>query len=464
MRMITVPLAILRALFITTPRAIPALLNGTASIKEKRMSVLVMSTFGFFMCFAVWMMFGIMRITIQDEFGLSNTQTGLLVATPVFLGSVSRIFLGTLVDRAGGRKVYTLLIFFSTIPIFAASLAQEYWQLLVAGALLGIVGGSFVVGIVYVCHWFPTHFRATAMGIFGAGNMGAIATNFFGPWVIQEWGWRMIPKIYAIAMIITGALFYLFTFTDKNHMGARGKSLREQLSVLTLWKTWRLSQYYSFMFGAFVALALWMPGYYQKEFGLTPAVAAMFALAYGAPGGGARAIGGWLSDKFGPWAITWFSALGSLVCLTILSYPAFSISIPTFDDRGPFIINYVPNIWVFTTSLIGLGLFMSFGKGSVYGTIGVDPDFTHENMGVVMGMVGLVGGLGGFFLPIMFGALEDFFGVRSVDFMLLWGCVLFTIICIVFFDWRSKKNEHIEFLRRKNQGDRIEGELVSDDA
>ena len=385
--------------------------------------VLGMSTFAFTMCFMVWMMFAVLGVPIKELLQLNETQFGLLAATPVLTGSLVRLPLGMLTDRFGGRIVFFILMLVCVLPIYMISMATEFWHFLVLGLFVGLAGGSFSVGIAYVAKWFDKSTQGTAMGIFGAGNAGAAVTKFAAPAIIAAASWQMVPKVYSAIMFITALLFWFLTYEKKEHRVASSVSLGEQLKTLRDPRVWRYCQYYSIVFGGYVALALWMTKYYVQEYELTLQSAALLAACFSLPGGVLRAIGGWMSDKWGAHSVTWWVMWVSWICLFILSYPQTDFTVHTVN--GPQTFHIGLNVYVFTVLMFAMGMAWAFGKASVFKYIS---DEFPTNMGAVSGIVGLAGGLGGFVLPIMFGALVDLTGVRSSCFMLMYGVVWVSLI------------------------------------
>ena len=395
--------------------------------KYKQISVLASSTFAFTICFAVWVMFSIIGIPIHDTLDLNETQFGLLVATPILTGSLIRLPVGMWTDRHGGRIVFFLLMLSTVVPIWLITYATEYWQFLVLGLFVGFAGGSFSVGIAYVARWFSRSRQGFAMGIFGAGNAGAAVTKFVAPTLVVAYGWQMVPRVYAIAMLITAIMFWFFTYTDKNHQAPRSLTIREQLCALKDPKVWKLCQFYSIVFGGYVGLSLWMTKYYINEYGFNIQTAALIAAIFVLPSGVIRAAGGWFSDRYGAHPVTWWVLLVSWICLFFMSYPQTEMTIHTIN--GPLRFNVGLNVWMFTALLFIVGIAWGIGKASVFKYIS---DAYPDNIGVISGIVGLAGGMGGFLLPIMFGALEDITSIRSSIFMLLWGV---TSVSLIWMYW-----------------------------
>ena len=391
-----------------------------------------MSTVAFTVCFMIWMMFAVIGIPIKQALGLNETQFGLLIAMPVLTGSLIRLPLGMMTDKFGGRIVFFVIMISTVIPIYLISFCTEYWQYLVTGLFVGVAGGSFTVGIAYCARWFPKNQQGLAMGIFGAGNTGAAVTKLVAPLIVVAYGWTMVPQVYAVLMLVTAIAFWFFTFTDPSHVAGKSVTIREQLEVLKDPTVWKYCQYYSIVFGGYVALALWMTKYYISEYGFDLKTAALLAAAFSIPGGVLRALGGYFSDRFGAHTITWWVMLVSMVCLFVLSFPHAEFTIKTVT--GPATFNVGLDATTFTVIMFTLGIAFAIGKASVFKYISDD---YPRNIGVISGIVGLAGGMGGFLLPIMFGALVDLTGIRSSSFMLMFGIVWVSLMWMYWTEVRT---------------------------
>lgn len=402
------------------------------SHQQKQISVLTLSTLAFTVCFAVWMMFAVIGIPIKKHLGLSETEFGILVAMPVLTGSLVRLPLGMWTDRFGGRIVFFVLMLSTVLPIWLLAYATSYWQYLLGGLFVGLAGGSFSVGIAYCARWFSKSRQGFAMGVFGVGNTGSALTKLIAPSIVVAYGWQMVPHVYAVAMLVIALLFWVLSYDDPAHHVGGHVTMREQLQALKDPNVWKLCQYYSIVFGGYVALALWMTEYYVSEYGFNLKTAALLATFFSLPGGVLRAVGGWMSDRWGAHRVTWWVLWVSWICLFIMSYPQIDFTISTVDGARTFHLGLGPTM--FTILLFVVGVAFAFGKASVFKYIGDDyPD----NIGVISGIVGLVGGLGGFLLPIMFGVLVDLTGVRSSVFMLMFGVVWVSLIWMYFMEVRS---------------------------
>ncbi|AJX33512.1 major Facilitator Superfamily protein [Burkholderia oklahomensis C6786] len=399
--------------------------------------MLASSTIAFTLCFAVWMMFAILGIPLKKTLGLNDTEFGLVAAMPVLTGSLIRVPLGIWTDRYGGRIVFFILMLVTVVPIWLISYATQLWQFLVLGLFVGLAGGSFSVGTPYVARWFPKARQGLAMGVFGAGNSGAAVNKFVAPALIAAAGtWTIVPRVYSIAMLAMALLFWVFSATDPAHRSINAASLRAQLRVLRNPRVWRYSQYYSVVFGGYVGLSLWLTQYYVGEYGFGIQSAAFLAACFSLPGGVLRAIGGWLSDRYGAYRTTWWVMWVCWVTFFILSYPPTDFTIRSAHGPLGFHLGHTPV--AFTVLLFAVGIAMAIGKASVFKFIA---DEFPDDIGAVSGVVGLAGGLAGFALPILFGALVDLTGVRSTCFMLLYGAVSVSLVWM-YFSFRAERAAH----------------------
>jgi len=402
--------------------------------RRKAWSVLIVSTLSFTVCFMVWMMFGVIGIPIKKMLDLNQTQFGLLTAMPVLTGSLARVPLGIWTDRYGGRIVLTVLMALTVPAIWLMAYATQYWHFLVIGLFVGLAGASFSVGTPYVARWFPKNQQGMAMGIFGAGNSGAAVNKFVAPVLLVGFGWAMVPQVYAAIMAGTVLLFWLFSHHDPAHLVPSNVRFVDQLKALKDPKVLKYCQYYSIVFGGYVALSLWMVQYYIGEYGLDIRVAALLAACFSLPGGVLRAVGGWLSDRYGAHQVTWWVMWVSWICLFLLSYPQTQFTVDTIG--GPRTFHIGLNVYAFTALMFLLGIAWAFGKASVFKYIADD---YPSNIGTISGIVGLAGGLGGFVLPILFGALLDLTGIRSSAFMLMYGVVWVSLIWMYWTEVRRTR-------------------------
>jgi NNP family nitrate/nitrite transporter-like MFS transporter len=387
-----------------------------------------MSTLSFTVCFAVWTIFSIIGVRIKDELGLSETEFGLLIGTPILTGSLSRIFLGIWTDRYGGRLVFTLVMLATSIATVLLAFAHTYEQVLAAALGVGLAGGSFAVGVAYVSRFYPQQRQGTALGIFGVGNVGAAVTKFAAPFVLLAWGWQTVALVWAGVLAVMAVVFY-FTTTDdpvlieRRKTGAPAKPFMLELSALRDVRVWRFAYYYFFVFGAFVALALWLPRYLIGVYGFDIATAGMIGALYSIPASIFRAYGGVLSDRIGARSVLYWSLGVSAVATLVLSLPPTSYVMRGI--KGDITSHFEIGVGAFIVAAFVLGFFMSLGKAAVFKHIA---SHYPGNVGAVGGLVGMIGGLGGFVLPIAFGALNQLTGLWSSCFMLLFVIVAVALV------------------------------------
>ncbi|AHJ68431.1 MFS transporter [Granulibacter bethesdensis] len=392
--------------------------NGTASLlpaepRDGASRALWMSTFAFTICFAVWTIFAIIGVKIRQELHLTETQFGLLLGTPILTGSLSRLLLGIWASRWGGRAVYVAVMLTAGVATLLLSFAHSYETMLLAGLGIGIAGGSFAVGVSYVSPFFSQMKQGTALGIFGAGNVGAAVTKLLAPLVVAGWGWRAVPPVWAVALVLTAGAFWFLTSDEPQRAQRRGR-FRDEFAPLRHVQVWRFSLYYFFAFGGFVALALWLPRYLVGVYGMDLETAGLVAACYSIPGSVFRAYGGILSDRIGARRVLYAMFGVAALATLILSFPAHA---------GGGVAGIGPVIFVIVAFV--LGFVMSLGKAAVYKHV---PSYYPDSVGAVGGIVGLIGGLGGFIFPIIFGFLKDQTGSWQSCFMLLFVVVLVSMI------------------------------------
>lgn len=314
-------------------------MNHDLTPEEQRTGwwILAINTFAFTVCFAAWMMNGVL-ITFLVENGVHDwdpSEMGWLIGIPVLTGALFRLPLGIATDKWGGRYIYGLLLLFAALPMYMVSLCNTYWQFFTAGLGFGFCGTSFAIGIAYTSVWFPKHLQGTALGIFGAGNAGAALTSLGAPHVLN-WlthhgedldNWRTLPKIYSAMLVATGILF-LLTTQNRLAPGSATKTLSQRLEPLKHMRVWRFGLYYFFVFGGFVALAQWLIPYYVNAYATSVALAGALAACYSLPSGIIRAAGGWMSDRWGARTVMYWVLGSSFICCGLLVVPQMDIRSP----------------------------------------------------------------------------------------------------------------------------------------
>lgn len=478
---------------------------------EKRRSYknLAFNTLAFTVCFMCWTLNGVLVIFLVDNgiFQWDSSQIGLLLGIPILTGAVLRLPVGMLTDRFGGKYIFAGLLFISAIPMYFISYANSFMAFFLLGLGFGITGSSFAVGIAYTSVWFSKEKQGTALGIFGAGNVGASLTTLFVPSLLKYFtndgiymeGWKTIPLLYAITLLVTGILFLIFTNNKKTEQPP--KTFIQSLSPLKQIRVWRFGFYYYLVFGSFVALSQWLVGYYLNVYSMTLITAGFLTTLFSLPAGLIRAIGGVISDKFGARKVLYWVFGLSCVCTLMLIIPRMEIYSPgsgvnsvkegivyyvsdsliiigeqkynlrtqnntphTQNDRntnevveksilifptqqtwlepivkigekiqkkqliakGTTRIYFQANVWIFTAIIFVLALLWGIGSAAVYKHI---PTYFPEQVGVVGGTVGVIGALGGFFSPILFGYLLEVTGIWTTMWMFL---VILSAACLIW--------------------------------
>lgn len=418
--------------------------HATPEEKRQRNTILTLSTTAFTLMFAVWLMFGVLGIPIRKEFGLTDVQFGWLTAIAILNGSIWRLLFGLWTDRFGGHKVLTLLVGLTAIPAFFVSRANSFNELLVFAFLVGMAGNAFSVGIAWNSAWFPRNRQGFALGVFGAGNVGASVTKFIGPGLIElvpaagyyggfvPGGWRFVPFLYAVLCVLMAATLWFFCPSEDRKPGA-GRPLAELLAPLRQVRVWRFSLYYVVVFGAYVALSVWLPKYYVDVFGIKLQNAALLTALFIFPASLLRPFGGWLSDKFGARRIMYWVFGLMLFALLLLSAPNGHIVLYVSEKVAPGgqmdTMHFVMGPTLFTVLIFLVGCGMGIGKAAVYKYI---PEYFPKDVGAVGGLVGLLGALGGFFLPPLFAYSKELTGIPQTTFAILF---LITLASFAWLHW-----------------------------
>lgn len=390
----------------------------TAEPAGPRLRVMWLSTWAFTALFAVWLMLGVLGQKIKADSGLMlgasaatmppaevkaavESRFEWLLAVAILSGSLLRLNFGIWADKYGGRNMMVLLLLVSAVPAYWLSQVTSFPELLVCTALFGLAGNSFTVGIAWNSAWFPPSQKGLALGVFGAGNVGASGTKllvglfpailtlvpaggYLGGLIPGEW--RFVPVLYAGILVGTAAAILLIC-PSPDRMPGKGRPMADMLAPLKYVRVWRFSLYYVVVFGAYVALSAWLPNYYVSTFGQDLQSAALLTALFIFPASLLRPFGGWLSDKYGPRTVTYAVFVGMTAALIPLCLPNGVVQL---------------GVASFTALMFAVGIGMGIGKASVYKYI---PNYYPHDVGAVGGLVGMLGALGAFALPKAFGEL-----------------------------------------------------------
>lgn len=343
---------------------------------------LTLGTASFAVCFAAWGLISAFAPRFREAFHLSATQTAFLVAVPVWLGALMRIVTGMLADRFGGRLVFALLMVIVAVPAVLVPSVGSYHNLLIVAFFLGIAGSSFAVGVGFVSRWFPPEKQGEALGVYGLGNIGQSAAVFLGPVLAAVAGWQNIFRGAAALLIVWGILFY--ALARDSSKAAQPSGLGEMLGLLARERlSWVLSLFYFLTFGGFVAFSIYLPVLLKDQFGLEPANAGIRTAGFVVLATLARPLGGWLADKMGGARVLNAVFVGIVPLAPLMSWSS---------------------MMPFTVGALGCAFLLGIGNGAVFRLV---PQYFPKQVGTVTGLVGAMGGLGGFFPPLVLGFFRD---------------------------------------------------------
>jgi len=469
--------------------------------------ILFLNTIAFTVCFACWTLNGVLVTYLVDKgiFNWTVVEVGWLLGIPILSGAIFRLPIGILTDKYGGKIIFTTLLLLCSIPLFLLPLATSFWTFAILSFFFGLVGTSFAVGIGYTSVWYPKEWQGRALGIFGMGNAGAAITTFIAPTLLNRFsesdpenGWKTLPVIYGITLLIIGFSFLFFAKNKKAE--GQAKTTSQLLAPLKNIRVWRFGAYYFLVFGCFVAYSQWLLPNFMNVYQTSLVMGGMFATMFSLPSGIIRAFGGYLSDKFGARKVMYW-VLGSSVAISfLLMFPKMEITtdgpgvlatkngiiskitpseividskshqvnakttekandfLPTKNTwqeivvkenqevkkkellaKGITQIKFSANMWIYLILVILIGISWGIGKAAVYKHI---PEYFPNEVGVVGGMVGLIGGLGGFFGPIIFGYLLNSTGLWTSSWIFIF---IISSACLIWMH-----NTIIRILRIKS--------------
>ena len=385
---------------------------------------LALATISFAVCFAAWGLISAFAPAFRSELHLSAQSTALLVAVPVLLGSLARIPMGMLTDRFGGRMVFTVLFLLVAAAATIVPLVHTYNQLVASAFFLGLAGSSFAVGVGFVSGWFPPEKQGTALGVYGLGNMGHSAAVFLGP-VTAAWVGRD-AIFYGVAVIAVIWAIVFFAAARNPAVTRKPAGLGTMVAVMTKERlAWALSAFYFLTFGGFVAFSIYLPTLLRDQFGLSITDAGLRTAGFVVLATLLRPVGGVLSDQIGGARVLSGVFAGVIPFALLLMWPSM-----------------IP----FTVGALGSAALLGLGNGAVFKLV---PQYFPASTATVTGLVGALGGLGGFFPPLLLGFFRDRFGAAWPGF----GLLAFTSLCL----WIV--NQKVFVIRQKTAERQVERTL-----
>jgi NNP family nitrate/nitrite transporter-like MFS transporter len=363
---------------------------------------LVLGTVSFTICFAAWGLIGAFAPRFREAFHLNASETAFLVAVPVLLGSLARLPMGVMTDRFGGRAIFPVLMAAVAVAVWIVPLQSSYTSLLAVAFALGLAGSSFAVGVGYVSRWAPAERQGSVLGVYGLGNIGQSAAVFLGPVLAARVGMANVFHGVAVMLVIWAAVFALAAREAPTAVARKG--VGDMLSVLTREKlAWVLAAFYFLTFGGFVAFSIYLPTLLKDQFQLPPTDAGFRTAGFVVLATLLRPLGGWLADRIGGARVVAAVFAGIAPFALLLAWTAI-----------------VP----FTVGALGCAALLGIGNGAVFKLV---PQYFPGQTATVTGLVGAMGGLGGFFPPLLLaffrtrtGAIWPAFALLSATALLMW--------------------------------------------
>ncbi|MFZ0268283.1 nitrate/nitrite transporter [Caulobacter sp.] len=349
----------------------------------------------FDLSFMVWVILGPLGVAIAKDFHLDPAQKGLMVAIPVLAGAVLRLVNGVLVDRIGPKKtgMISQLIVLTGLALAWALGIHNYHQVLALGLVLGVAGASFAVALPLASRWYPQEHQGLALGIAGAGNSGTALAALFAPILAKHFGWQNVIGLAAIPLALAFVVYMLLA-KDAPEQPAP-KTLVEYMDVLKVPDAWWLMLLYAVTFGGFVGLASSLTIYFNAEYGLTPVIAGFFTAACVFAGSFIRPVGGALADRFG----------GVRTLTIVFALAALGLATASFQ---------MPSAWIALAVLMFSMLALGAGNGAVFQ---LAPQRFRKEIGVMTGLIGMTGGIGGFYLASSLGMAKKLTGSYQIGFL-----------------------------------------------
>ncbi|MEK6662909.1 MAG: nitrate/nitrite transporter [Pseudomonadota bacterium] len=373
--------------------------------------------FYFDLAFMVWVMLGPLGVQIAQDLQLTPAQKGLMVATPILAGALLRIVMGVLVDHLKPKLAGTIgqVIVLAALGFAWYFGVHSYEQVLLLGGFLGFAGAAFAVALPLASRWYPPEHQGTALGIAGAGNSGTVLAALFAPTLAMWYGWQ---NVFGLAMIPLGLAFVVYLVFAKDAPECPpAKSLHQYLAVLKDKDAWWFMFFYSVTFGGFVGLASSLTIYFNTQYGLSPVIAGYFTAACVFAGSLVRPIGGTVADRIG----------GIRTLLVMYTLAAIFLFIVSFGFSQAWMA-----LTVFVAAMLALGM----GNGAVFQLV---PQRFRKEIGVMTGLVGMAGGVGGFYLASSLGYAKQLTGSYQIGFIIFAGLAVLALVGLssVKTRWRT---------------------------
>lgn len=377
--------------------------------------------------FAVWVIISSLLPFMSEDIQIPASQTAMITAIPVVLGSVLRIPMGYFTNVIGARRVFLISFILLLFPVYYISEATTSTDLIIGGLFLGIGGAVFSVGVTSLPKYYPKERHGLVNGIYGLGNMGTAVSTFSAPLIADHFGWEMTVKIYLIVLLVFAALNFLWG--DRKEQKVKSPMIEQMKKVSKNEKLWLFSLFYFITFGSFVAFTVYLPNFLVTNFELAKVDAGIRTAGFIALATFFRPVGGWLADRF------------NALFLLIGVFSLFTVA--------AIVLAFSPTIALYTIGCLAIAVSAGAGNGIIFKLV---PQYFNKQAGIVNGIVSMMGGLGGFFPPLLLSAIHSATGQYSIGFMLLSQVALASLILVIWMIYQNKLGISSEVFNSTGQG------------
>ncbi|WP_410768938.1 MFS transporter [Fontibacillus sp. BL9] len=388
---------------------------------------LPLQTLNLIVGFAVWVIISSLLPFMREDINIPASQTAIITAIPVVLGSVLRIPLGYFANIIGARLVFLISFVLLLFPVYYISEANSSTDLIIGGLFLGIGGAVFSVGVTSLPKYYPKERHGLVNGVYGLGNMGTAVTTFSAPLIANQFGWATTVKFYLVLLLVFAALNFLFG--DRKEPKVKTSMIEQIKGVYKNEKLWLFSLLYFITFGSFVAFTVYLPNFLVTNFELSKVDAGIRTAGFIALATFLRPVGGWLADRF------------NSLYLLVGVFSLFTVS--------AIVLAFSPTIALYTVGCLAIAVSAGVGNGVIFKLV---PQYFNKQAGIVNGIVSMMGGLGGFFPPLMLSLIHSITGQYSIGFMLLSQVALASLILVIWMVYQNKLSISSEVFNRTAQG------------